>query len=220
MTRLILLSLILLLSSTINAANYVDNPNFDITFPNCPSCLKGLNGWHISPFTTTVSYKERIPQGLLHSQYIEYSWEHKNYGGILYFGRTPTAGIFFYAMNGVPKDIPLYFAIEVGHAQDGPVRIEVELHEVSGGGDGRGGRVETSILSRQTVEINNKESWLVIASDYPAYKKHENWPLLLVITFPYRSSKVQLNYAQVGTDPKALGGRGARKKNFVTDGDL
>lgn len=100
---------------------------------------------------------------------------------------------------------------------------------------------ESQILSKKAKIIDGQTSWHSIISDYPGYKKQQDSAVFLRVFFsrpssdsvpalenyPYTNTpvfleskhhlsevEVQLNYAQVGTDPKSLGGRGARKKNF------
>ncbi|MEI6790524.1 MAG: hypothetical protein WCK42_05025 [Myxococcaceae bacterium] len=198
----------------------------DLTNPLCTWNFLP-NNMHGRIFVKSVKYREHLRDVVIHDQYYEYSYGQEPRSGLRGYellGFNIIPGIFAYVMCKVPQDVQLYFLVEVGHKYDQTLLVEVILEEITNRMNPKGRDYnaihDNHILSKKRVEIHDQNSWTLIQSDYPAYKKHECSILLLKIIFPEKTNAVQLNYAQVGTDPKALGGRGARNKNFENMDEL
>ena len=116
----------------------------------------------------------------------------------------------WYATKKVPIDIPLYFKIEAGFEGGDELDVIVSLYEASDDVL----MSQSELLTSKTVRISNSTKWYVITSDYPVYKTKESTYLKLVVAFSSENAVYfQLNYAQVGSDPISLGGRGSREKH-------
>lgn len=166
------------------AHNYLDNPNFD----------KKAKEWEIQSYSEGIlkkhkkemcTYTEDIRDEVIFDNYISVPVE--------------IDALVSY-MCDVPQDIPLYFYLESSFENGSFLDATIALYE---GQD---------LLIKKNVRLKNQNIWSSISSDYPVYKKKGDSKLRLQISFPFSEPglKFNLNYAQVGTDPKSLGGRGRR----------
>ena len=116
-------------------------------------------------------------------------------------------------MGNVPSNIPLYFKTEVGFEGPGSPEVTITIFECSNPIL----NYLASLLTSKVVVISNSARWSEINSDYPVYKRTDNSYLIFEVTFRTNKAEYfQLNYAQVGTDPISLGGRGGRPKSKHT----
>ena len=216
---------------SLSAANYIDNPNFDTGAKSWAAMRSDEMTSAIHEIVKDAEdpcvkrYQEHTRQGIIRDQYL-----------------VPQLKIASYVMKDVPEKLPLSFLVEVGLEGDNPLNVKVELVEVYKRKSGRIScdavendpqlfgissfllvppaledcrfQPREGLLSVKTLEFADSGVWHLIISDYPAYKKHEDSKLELRIERISENGILQINYAQVGSDPKALGGRGARKKNF------
>ena len=215
----------LLLVLPLSAANFIDNPNFDDdtkgwSYP----CMTIFCRWD-GKIRELKPYKEHTRQGIISDQYAEIF---KNN--------------YFYVMNGVSNGVPLYFAVEIGTDSQSQVSFEIKLTELykrtAKNGRSCDGNFNTAdrndmavltecrgmpasgLLAVKNLTVQGNDIWHWISSDYPAYTKKIDSEVQLSISVLGQANIFQINYAQVGTDPKALGGRGARKKNFNARDEL
>ena len=141
----------------------------------------------------------------------------------------------------------LYFVVEVGTESEGLFNVEVILvenyrfecggklcrdHHLDDWGRGYMAHLRNcreycesklpyfAMLSKKNMDLRGKDLWHVVSSEYQGYKKYKDSDLILKISCFTQDISFQINFAQVGTDPKALGGRGARNKNFEKPDEL
>jgi hypothetical protein len=196
--KLIAILLCALFNSTVSAGNFIDNPNFDsgakdwVAMSSLPFRFyyhDSEGAYDLDNFVT--KYDESARDLVIIDHYIS--------------ARITALQMIWVILKNVPAGIPLYFYVEASFENSSSIEIIINLSEDN----------ETLILKK--VRLTNSDVWSVIASDYPVYKKKQETPLTLYITFPYPitdppKTKFQLNYVQVGTDLAKLGGRGARLK--------
>lgn len=203
MLRSLVLLAFVFFSSLSFANNYVDNPNFDL----------GKKGWLTlaDNFCLDWGHYEEQSEGhtildrCLATQY----W---------------TEMEFYYIMGNVPQNIPLYFYAELGFEGTSAFEVTISLYETIS----KASNIENehpfekgsgeSLLVTKTIRMTNNDQWNVVSSDFPVYKKAVGTLLQLMIVFkPINNAGIfQINYAQVGTDPKSLGGRLLRPKQPCT----
>lgn len=210
----------------LGAANYIDNPNFD----------SGKQGWSEVSWQIQ-NYREHQRSGTVNDQYLLSAGP--EFLSVSYHmnGVPEKLPLSFVVEVGLSEAGPVTVKVELvevytreRYYRFAGVDYQCGLWESSPHYrsshiygeiiEGCRSKPKENLLSAKTVELTGTDIWHVVASDYPAYKKYSDSALLLWVRRGTKVETFQLNYAQVGGDPKALGGRGPRKKNFNANGDL
>lgn len=232
------------------AGNFIDDPNFDFEGERWSSrgdggFRSGDRNTRLRRYCQTSKglcsipvfrkYREQVRNGFVQDQCLELPpWSSaENY--------------IVYHFRDVPAEQPLYFVVEVGTESEGLFNVEVILvenyrfecggklcrdHHLDDWGRGYMAHLRNcreycesklpyfAMLSKKNMDLRGKDLWHVVSSEYQGYKKYKDSDLILKISCFTQDISFQINFAQVGTDPKALGGRGARNKNFEKPDEL
>jgi len=176
--------LLFLLANKAFGMSYIDNPNFDLY----------LKGWVCIGAHELITYDEEDRNRIFSEKYV-------------------VAKNCYYELQNVPLDVALYYTVEVGfhdiEKKDSQRQIRVEIVEMWNGQF----TSIFSILTTTLVKLLDENSWHVINSVYPVYRKNENSTLSFIVASEH-FQEIHLNYAQVGLDPMALGGRGPRPRQL------
>lgn len=158
-----------------------------------------LKGWQCPSDCKVVSYDEHTRNRIFRENYV-------------------SSRFLTYDLNP-PVDVPLYYSIEVGYAretqEDDPLQIQMEIREDWD----EGWKSVFNILTQALVTVTGEDQWHIINSVYPVYRKNVNSSMSLVL-MSAGMTQIHLNYAQVGTDPASLGGRGPRARPTPSRSEL
>src|SRR5262245_42097896 len=129
------------LANVAQAANYIDNPNFDL----------GFDGWYFSGDSVVTQYEEEMARQIIYDQYVD------------------THGVYSRPFPA-PKDVPLYFSVEVGFSgHDSEMKIGIVIYEIKRKSRPKeipgkpGFQLDTSrrIMSKKIVTIRGNDRWHV-----------------------------------------------------------
>lgn len=224
-----------------HAANYIDNPNFNLD----------LVGW------IRVADLER-PNAFGKDELVEFVESTPFNGQRNCDQYLHLSNAIAYQMERIPKENPLYFSVELGYDGSGESgAVEISLIEMPAGSpllddwptsDGKTSKQiqlppDSSLVNPEygsfvaqitsshgeptvgyfpaarrlgnpkKVYLSNRNMWSAVVADFPAYKNSSDTILYLLIQHRC-SDGLHVNYAQVGTDLLMLGGRGTRSRDI------